>query len=131
LPNELPWVAGLFKQNKLYCGATIVTNKYLLTAAHCVSNFEPHEIRVCDAIILISIKIKIKSINRHSSAVTIFRVITQKLSESSALLPTKISTFLASITILRSWKWNRQFFMVLEPHQLACRVAIKRILPMS
>jgi secreted trypsin-like serine protease len=46
LPNELPWVAGLFKQNKLYCGASIVTNKFLLTAAHCVSNFEPREIRV-------------------------------------------------------------------------------------
>lgn len=31
LPNEYPWVAGLFKQNKLYCGATIVTPNYLLT----------------------------------------------------------------------------------------------------
>ncbi|KAL7025999.1 hypothetical protein ACKWTF_013735 [Chironomus riparius] len=45
LPNELPWVAALFKQNKLYCGAAIISTRFLLTAAHCVSNFEPHEIR--------------------------------------------------------------------------------------
>ncbi|KAG5671024.1 hypothetical protein PVAND_001242 [Polypedilum vanderplanki] len=44
-PNEYPWIAGLFKQNKLYCGAAIISQKYLLTAAHCVSNFEPREIR--------------------------------------------------------------------------------------
>lgn len=30
-PNEYPWVAGLFKQNKLYCGATVISNRYLLT----------------------------------------------------------------------------------------------------
>jgi secreted trypsin-like serine protease len=30
-PNEYPWVAGLFKQNKLYCGATVVSNRFLLT----------------------------------------------------------------------------------------------------
>jgi hypothetical protein len=31
LPNEYPWVVGLFKQNKLYCGATVISNRYLLT----------------------------------------------------------------------------------------------------
>lgn len=31
LPNELPWVAALFKQNKLYCGAAIISTKFLLT----------------------------------------------------------------------------------------------------
>lgn len=30
-PNEYPWVAGLFKQNKLYCGATVISNRFLLT----------------------------------------------------------------------------------------------------
>jgi secreted trypsin-like serine protease len=33
-PNEYPWIAGLFKQNKLYCGAAIISNKYLLTVSH-------------------------------------------------------------------------------------------------
>lgn len=46
LPNEYPWVAGLFKQNKLYCGATIVTPNYLLTVEWCDSNsFHPVDSR--------------------------------------------------------------------------------------
>jgi secreted trypsin-like serine protease len=33
LPHEYPWVVGLFRQNKLYCGATILTNRYVLTVS--------------------------------------------------------------------------------------------------
>jgi len=36
LPNELPWVAALFKQNKLYCGAAIISTRFLLTV--CILN---------------------------------------------------------------------------------------------
>ncbi|XP_055594398.1 trypsin 3A1-like [Uranotaenia lowii] len=44
--HEYPWLAGLFRQGKLYCGASVVTKNYLITAAHCVNSFEPSEIRV-------------------------------------------------------------------------------------
>lgn len=45
-PNEFPWIVGLQRQGKLYCSATLITNKHLLTAAHCVDSFDAHEIRV-------------------------------------------------------------------------------------
>lgn len=61
-PNEYPWVAGLFRGSKLYCGATVLSNNYLLTAAHCVSSFEPNEIRV-SAISLNGIKDEVTSIH--------------------------------------------------------------------
>ncbi|XP_058466491.1 trypsin 3A1-like [Malaya genurostris] len=44
--HEYPWLAGLFRQGKLYCGASVLTKNYLITAAHCVNAFEPSEIRV-------------------------------------------------------------------------------------
>ncbi|EDS41411.1 oviductin [Culex quinquefasciatus] len=44
--HEFPWLAGLFRQGKLYCGASVLTKNYLVTAAHCVNSFEPSEIRV-------------------------------------------------------------------------------------
>ncbi|XP_062538139.1 uncharacterized protein LOC134206439 [Armigeres subalbatus] len=44
--HEYPWLAGLFRQGKLYCGASVLTKNYLITAAHCVNSFEPNEIRI-------------------------------------------------------------------------------------
>ncbi|XP_055617451.1 trypsin 3A1-like [Toxorhynchites rutilus septentrionalis] len=44
--HEYPWLAGLFRQGKLYCGASVLTKNYVITAAHCVNSFEPNEIRV-------------------------------------------------------------------------------------
>lgn len=42
-PNQLPWMvflkivsAGSFKMDETICGATLIKNKFLLTAAHCM-----------------------------------------------------------------------------------------------
>lgn len=34
--NEFPWMVALTRKGKFYCGATLITKKHLLTAAHCV-----------------------------------------------------------------------------------------------
>lgn len=38
--HEFPWLAGLFKNGQFYCGATLLTRKHVLTAAHCINGFE-------------------------------------------------------------------------------------------
>lgn len=45
-PHDFPWIVGLFRQNKLYCGATLISENYVLTAAHCVDGMSASEIRV-------------------------------------------------------------------------------------
>jgi secreted trypsin-like serine protease len=35
-PNEFPWVVALEKKNRFYCGATLISSKHVLTAAHCI-----------------------------------------------------------------------------------------------
>ena len=37
--NQYPWVAGLFADRFAehpFCGATLISNKHLITAAHCI-----------------------------------------------------------------------------------------------
>lgn len=50
-PHEYPWLVGLYRQGKLYCGASVISRNYLLTAAHCVEPFEASEIRVMQLIV--------------------------------------------------------------------------------
>ncbi|XKL66668.1 hypothetical protein PGB90_010088 [Kerria lacca] len=38
-PHEFPWMVRLSYFNKFYCGGTLVNDKYVVTAAHCVKGF--------------------------------------------------------------------------------------------
>lgn len=34
--NEYPWLVSLSYRGKLYCGAALVNDRYLISAAHCI-----------------------------------------------------------------------------------------------
>ncbi|XP_017776652.1 PREDICTED: transmembrane protease serine 9-like [Nicrophorus vespilloides] len=44
--HEFPWIAGLSRNGEFYCGASLITRKHLLTAAHCVNGFDIRGITV-------------------------------------------------------------------------------------
>lgn len=48
LVNEFPMMAGLVQGNRatVFCGATIVTQWYAVTAAHCLLKRSPSEVRL-------------------------------------------------------------------------------------
>lgn len=57
--HEYPWLVGLSRQGKIYCGASLISRNHVLTAAHCVNGIEANEIRVCLYFIYKNIILKI------------------------------------------------------------------------
>ncbi|XP_034936659.1 trypsin-1-like [Chelonus insularis] len=60
-----PWMTYLTYKGKFYCAATIISDRYLLTAAHCVDRFDKSQIRV---------KVGVHKRNSTSGSQTEYRV---------------------------------------------------------
>ncbi|KAL0134148.1 hypothetical protein PUN28_001177 [Cardiocondyla obscurior] len=46
IPNRYPWIARLVYDGRFHCGASLLNNDYVITAAHCVRNLKRSKIRV-------------------------------------------------------------------------------------
>ncbi|KAJ8682240.1 hypothetical protein QAD02_018032 [Eretmocerus hayati] len=45
-PNKYPWLARLVYDGKFHCGASLLNNDYVITAAHCVRKLQRSKIRI-------------------------------------------------------------------------------------
>ncbi|XP_054010459.1 proclotting enzyme-like isoform X2 [Hylaeus anthracinus] len=43
-PGEWPWIAALFNSGRQFCGGSLIDDKHILTAAHCVANMNPWDV---------------------------------------------------------------------------------------
>lgn len=61
--NQYPWIARLVYDGQFHCGASLLTQDYVLTAAHCVRRYEfillnsNHNLNIIIIIIVIVINI--------------------------------------------------------------------------
>lgn len=39
IPNKYPWVARIVYDGRFHCGASLLNNDYVITAAHCVRRY--------------------------------------------------------------------------------------------
>ncbi|XP_032685596.1 proclotting enzyme-like [Odontomachus brunneus] len=43
-PGEWPWIAGLFNAGRQFCGGSLINDRHILTAAHCVANMNSWDV---------------------------------------------------------------------------------------
>ncbi|XP_034177515.1 uncharacterized protein LOC117602982 [Osmia lignaria lignaria] len=43
-PGEWPWIAALFNAGRQFCGGSLIDDKHILTAAHCVANMNSWDV---------------------------------------------------------------------------------------
>jgi len=43
-PHQFPWQVGIFMDGSYFCGGSIISDEYILTAAHCADGFRSFEV---------------------------------------------------------------------------------------
>ena len=47
-PGQFPWTAALMRESKgwLFCGGAVISNQFILTAAHCIEDEDQDQVEV-------------------------------------------------------------------------------------